>query len=104
MGSIGVILCILELSFASDSGHPSADSTGGNMRVNLGRVLFGFFLAITIAASAWGAAPPQEALVGSGAPPFSLAAADGRLVDYRDDFYGRHHLILTFYPAAFTPV
>lgn len=43
-------------------------------------------------------------LVGSPAPVFSLADDGGRLVDYDDAYYGKHHLVVTFFPAAFTPV
>ena len=48
---------------------------------------------------------PEAALeVGDRAPIFSLVAADGTLINYDKDFYGRHHLVITFFPAAFTPV
>jgi hypothetical protein len=49
-------------------------------------------------------APEKVAKVGDRAPLFSLVDHEGRLVDYKRDFYGQHHLILTFFPAAFTPV
>ncbi len=42
--------------------------------------------------------------VGDEAPGFQLPSSQDRLVDYYRDYYGKHHLILTFYPAAFTPV
>jgi hypothetical protein len=48
--------------------------------------------------------PSGESLVGRAVPFFSLASDQDRLASYRDDYYGRHHLILTFFPAAFTPV
>ncbi|MCP3175614.1 MAG: hypothetical protein AB7F21_01270 [Desulfuromonadales bacterium] len=41
---------------------------------------------------------------GDSAPIFSLASSQDRLFSYDRDFYGKHHLILTFFPAAFTPV
>jgi hypothetical protein len=59
-------------------------------------LLFGALSAVPAAA--------EEGLVGAPAPVFSLADQDGKLVDYEDAFYGKHHLILTFFPAAFTPV
>jgi hypothetical protein len=42
--------------------------------------------------------------VGDEAPSFMLPSSQDKLVDYYRDYYGKHHLIITFYPAAFTPV
>jgi len=42
--------------------------------------------------------------VGDEAPSFVLPSSQDKLVDYYRDYYGKHHLIITFYPAAFTPV
>jgi len=42
--------------------------------------------------------------VGDRAPIFSLATSQGTLADYDRDYYGKHHLVMTFVPAAFTPV
>lgn len=42
--------------------------------------------------------------VGDEASAFQLPSSQDRLVDYHRDYYGKHHLILTFFPAAFTPV
>ena len=46
--------------------------------------------------------PPLK--VGQEAPTFQLPSSQDKLVDYYKDYYGKHHLIITFYPAAFTPV
>ncbi len=43
-------------------------------------------------------------LVGQEAINFSLPSTQDRLVNYADDYYGKYHLIITFFPAAFTPV
>ncbi|MFB3887265.1 MAG: hypothetical protein ACE144_18730 [Thermodesulfobacteriota bacterium] len=45
-----------------------------------------------------------ELELGDEAPSFTLPSTQDRLVDYYKDYYGKHHLILTFFPAAFTPV
>ena len=75
------------------------------MRTKLvGRALSGLLLALTLAFPARGATAPAPALVGTSAPLFSLASSQDRLVNYETDYYGRHHLVLTFFPAAFTPV
>ena len=42
--------------------------------------------------------------VGDEAPSFTLPSSQDRLVDYYQDYYGKHHLIITFFPAAFTPI
>ena len=42
--------------------------------------------------------------IGQEAPTFTLPSSQDKLVDYYKDYYGKHHLIITFYPAAFTPV
>jgi len=41
--------------------------------------------------------------VGDEAPWFTLPSSEDRLVDYYKDYYGKHHLVMTFFPAAFTP-
>jgi hypothetical protein len=45
-----------------------------------------------------------ELKVGDEASGFTLPSSQDRLVDYYNDYYGKHHLIITFFPAAFTPV
>jgi hypothetical protein len=57
-----------------------------------------FFLFLAIG-NAW-----AELKLGDEAPSFTLPSTQDRLVDYYKDYYGKHHLILTFFPAAFTPV
>ena len=42
--------------------------------------------------------------VGQEAPFFTLPSSQDRLINYATDYYGKYHLIMTFFPAAFTPV
>lgn len=49
--------------------------------------------------SAW-----AQLKVGDEAPSFTLPSFQDRPVDYYKDYYGKYHLIITFFPAAFTPV
>ena len=42
--------------------------------------------------------------VGESSPLFAVATSQGTLADYDRDYYGQHHLVLTFFPAAFTPI
>jgi hypothetical protein len=43
-------------------------------------------------------------IVGKEASYFTLPSTHDRLITYTEEFYGKHHLIITFFPAAFTPV
>jgi hypothetical protein len=56
------------------------------------------FLAFAMG-NAW-----AQVKVGDEAPSFTLPSSQDKLVDYYKDYYGKHHLIMTFFPAAFTPV
>jgi hypothetical protein len=42
--------------------------------------------------------------LGDEAPSFTLPSSQDKLVDYYADYYGKYHLIITFFPASFTPV
>jgi hypothetical protein len=57
------------------------------------------FLLVLTMGNAW-----AELELGDEAPGFTLPSTQDRLVDYYKDYYGKHHLIITFFPAAFTPV
>ncbi|HYA92366.1 MAG TPA: hypothetical protein VEK32_12810 [Thermodesulfobacteriota bacterium] len=43
-------------------------------------------------------------LVGQETLNFTLPSTQDRLINYADEYYGKYHLIITFFPAAFTPV
>jgi len=51
-----------------------------------------------------GAAENQAVLIGSPTLNFSLASSQDRLINYGQEYYGRHNLIITFFPAAYTPI
>jgi len=42
-------------------------------------------------------------LVGRETLNFTLPSTQDRLINYQDEYYGKYHLIITFFPAAFTP-
>jgi hypothetical protein len=46
----------------------------------------------------------EKVLVGEETLYFSLPSTHDRLISYVNEYYGKHHLIITFFPAAFTPV
>ncbi len=43
-------------------------------------------------------------MLGGRGPLFSVATSQDALAVYVRDYYGKHHLVLTFIPAAFTPI
>jgi len=43
-------------------------------------------------------------LVGRETLNFTLPSTLDRTINYADEYYGKHHLIITFFPAAYTPV
>jgi len=43
-------------------------------------------------------------LVGQETLNFTLPSTRDRIINYADGYYGKHHLIITFFPAAFTPL
>lgn len=45
-----------------------------------------------------------EDLLGTETLNFYLSSTEDRLIHYGDEYYGKHSLIMTFFPAAFTPV
>ena len=65
--------------------------------LTLAMVSISFFLVLAMG-NAW-----AELKLGDEAPAFTLPSSHDRLVDYYKDYYGKHHLIITFFPAAFTP-
>jgi hypothetical protein len=49
-------------------------------------------------------AKKEKSLVGEETLFFSLPSTHDRLISYLSEYYGKHNLIITFFPAAFTPV
>jgi hypothetical protein len=49
-------------------------------------------------------AAKKTELIGREALNFSLPSTQDRLINYADEYYGKYHLIITFFPAAFTPI
>lgn len=43
-------------------------------------------------------------LVGREILNFTLPSSQDRVITYADEYYGKHHLVITFFPAAFTPI
>jgi len=45
-----------------------------------------------------------KSLIGEEVPYFTLPSTHDRTINYVSEYYGKHHLVMTFFPAAFTPV
>ncbi len=69
-----------------------------------GAVSLVVFLVLMAGGTAMAERPEAKALIGTPSPIFSLPGSHDRLVNYQKDYYGKHALVLTFVPAAFTPV
>lgn len=62
-------------------------------------LLAGFFLYAQNARAA-----AKTELIGKTTVGWFLASTEDRLINYGPEYYGKHYLIMTFFPAAFTPV
>jgi len=49
------------------------------------------------------AAQEAENLIGQEISFFTLPSTEDRAINYLREYYGKHHLVMTFFPAAFTP-
>ena len=50
-----------------------------------------------------GEAAKKVELVGRETLNFTLPSTLDRTINYADEYYGKHHVIITFFPAAYTP-
>jgi hypothetical protein len=65
------------------------------------KLLWLFLILLPISAFA---AQQEKSLVGEEVLYFSLPCTHDRLISYLNEYYGKYHLIMTFFPAAFTPI
>jgi hypothetical protein len=49
-------------------------------------------------------AKEEKSLIGEEVLFFTLPSTHDRAINYLSEYYGKHHLIMTFFPAAFTPI
>ena len=62
------------------------------------------FLAFCLLPLSAARAQKAEQLIGRDTLNFTLPSTKDRLINYAEEYYGKHHLIITFFPAAFTPI
>jgi len=68
------------------------------------RLLWLFLLVLFLLPLANVRAQEKKSLVGQETSYFSLPSTQDRLIQYLEEYYGKYHLIITFFPAAFTPI
>jgi hypothetical protein len=51
-----------------------------------------------------GIAKKKVEFIGRDASNFTLPSTQDRVINYAEEYYGKHHLIITFFPAAYTPL
>jgi peroxiredoxin len=49
-------------------------------------------------------AQKKSELIGRDTLNFTLPSTQDRIINYADEYYGKYHLIITFFPAAYTPI
>ena len=62
------------------------------------------FICIVITMSSAQAAFKAESLLDKQTLNFYLSSTEDRLVGYNQDYYDKYNIIITFFPAAFTPI
>ena len=66
-------------------------------------ILFSLFFLFLFLFSNAEAAKKVE-LIGRETLNFTLPSTHDRLINYADEYYGKYYLVITFFPAAFTPI
>lgn len=61
-------------------------------------------LVVLTSAHSIAASLESSTLIGTATWNFNLASTQDRLINYGDEYYGKSYLVMTFFPAAFTPV
>ena len=74
------------------------------MRRKSSLLLWLFLFALLLLPLSNAEAQKKLELIGRETLNFTLPSTHDRTINYADEYYGKHHLIITFFPAAFTPV
>jgi hypothetical protein len=74
------------------------------MRRKVNLILWLFLFALLLLPISNVEAEKKFELIGRETLNFTLPSTQDRTLNYADEYYGKHHLIITFFPAAFTPV
>jgi hypothetical protein len=74
------------------------------MRRQIARWVYGLLIFLILLPLSNVEAAKRIELIGRETLYFTLPSTQDRLINYADEYYGKHHLIITFFPAAFTPI
>jgi hypothetical protein len=74
------------------------------MRRKSNLLLWLFLFALLLWPYSNAGAQKKSELIGREIVNFTLPSTEDRTISYADEYYGKHHLIITFFPAAFTPI
>jgi hypothetical protein len=74
------------------------------MRKKVNLLLWLFLFALLLLPISNVEAEKKFELIGRETLNFTLPSTYDQTINYADEYYGKHHLIITFFPAAFTPV
>jgi hypothetical protein len=74
------------------------------MRSRLYLLLWLFLFALLLLPFSNAEAQKKPVLIGRETLNFTLPSTHDRTINYADEYYGKYHLVITFFPAAFTPV
>ncbi len=74
------------------------------MRRKVNLLLWLFLIGLLLLPVSNVGAEKKFVLIGRETLNFTLPSTHDRTINYADEYYGKHHLVITFFPAAFTPV
>jgi len=74
------------------------------MRRKANLLLWLFLFALLLLPFSNAEAQKKSELIGRETVNFTLPSTQDRTINYADEYYGKHHLIITFFPAAYTPI
>jgi hypothetical protein len=74
------------------------------MKNKLVLLAFIFLLAAFFLSARDGQAAAKTELIGKTTIGWYLTSTEDRLINYGPEYYEKNYLIMTFFPAAFTPV
>lgn len=73
-------------------------------RLNIGWGILLSVLILSLLLPTMGLGQSKKNILGREILNFTLPSSQDRLIHYADEYYGKYHLIMTFFPAAFTPI
>ena len=63
-----------------------------------------FLFALLLLPLSKAEAEKKSELIGRDTLNFTLPSTHDRIITYAEEYYGKYHLIITFFPAAYTPI